>query len=229
MHSPVDALVGIDSASRIFSLAKHPKSFVSLDRADHLLTRRADADYVASVLSGWAGRYLDEVDGGGGDAARAEAAGHGQTLEPGVVEVAEAGTGKYIQLVRTGHHRLQADEPRSVGGDDAGMTPYDLLLAGLGACTTMTLRMYAERKQWPMQRASVRLRHDRVHAADCADCETVDGRIDEISRTLALEGDLDDAQRAKLLEIADRCPVHRTLSGEIKIRTRLDAGDAPSA
>lgn len=219
MHSPLDTVVGIDSASRIFSLAKHPKSFVSLDRADHLLTRREDADYVAAVLSAWAGRYLEEA--GGAPAASVEA----DALEAGVVEVAEAGTGKFTQAVRSGRHRWLADEPRDFGGDDAGPSPYDLLLAGLGACTTMTLRMYATRKQLPLEHVRVSLRHDRIHAEDCSDCETTEGRLDEIRRSLTLQGDLDDAQRLRLLEIAEMCPVHRTLAGEIKIRTALVEND----
>lgn len=230
MHSPVDTIVGIDSASRIFQHARHPRSFVSLDHADHLLTRREDADYVATVLSAWAGRYLP-------DAAEKDAAADGAIdatpetapLDNGVVEIAETGAGKFTQIVRAGRHQQLADEPESVGGDDAGMTPYDLLLASLGACTSMTLRMYAARKKWPLQHVGVRLRHDRIHAEDCRDCDTRDGKLDEIRRTLVLEGDLDDAQRQKLLEIADRCPVHRTLTGEVKIRTKLEPGSGDAA
>lgn len=230
MHSPVDTIVGIDSASRIFQLAKHPKSFVSLDHADHLLTRREDADYVATVLSAWAGRYLPGTAQEAGSADEAtETRSAESSLADGMVEVAETGDGKFIQAVRAGRHRQLADEPASVGGDDAGMTPYDLLLASLGTCTSMTLRMYAARKELPLQHVSVRLRHERIHAEDCRDCETKDGRLDEISRTITLQGDLDDAQRDKLLEIADRCPVHRTLTGELKIRTRLDTDDDAAA
>ena len=122
--------------------------------------------------------------------------------------------------VRSQRHRLTADEPAPIG-DDRGPNPYELLLASLGSCTTMTLRMYADRKEWPLDGVTVRLKHDRIHAEDCADCETKDGRIDRIRKVLTLEGDLSDEQRARLLEIADRCPVHRTLTGEIKIETRL--------
>jgi putative redox protein len=205
-HSPLDTVVDIDNASKIFLAAKHPKSFVSLDRADHLLTRKEDADYAATVLAAWASRYLD---------AEAEA--------PPVagVHVEEAGEGRYAQWVRAGRHRLRADEPAAVGGDDSGPGPYDLLLAALGACTSMTVRMYAEQKNWPLERVRVELKHDKVHAADCADCETREGRIDRIERVLTLEGDLDDAQRARLLEIANRCPVHRTLHSEVWIATTL--------
>ncbi len=143
------------------------------------------------------------------------------TADPGGVAVRERGGARFAQEIAAGSHRFAADEPADYGGDDSGPTPYDLLLAGLGACTTMTVRMYAERKGWPLDRAEVRLSHEKIHARDCADCETREGRIDRIDRRLKLEGPLDAAQREKLLEIADKCPVHRTLTGEIKINTEL--------
>jgi putative redox protein len=202
-HAPRDAIVGIENAGRIFTAAKHPKSFVSLNDADHLLSRKADAVYVARVLAAWAGRYLVEQSG---QAALAAA--------PGTVVVREAGTGRFAQEIAAGRHVLRADEPADFGGDDSGATPYDLLLAGLGACTSMTLRMYAERKGWPLERVTVRLAHEKIHAEDCATCETHEGRIDRITRRLQVTGDLDEVQRTKLLEMADRCPVHRTLKGE---------------
>ena len=205
-HSPRDTVVDIENASRIFLAAKHPKSFVSLDRADHLLTQKDDARYAATVLAAWASRYLEP-----------EAA---APAVPGV-RVAEAGEGRFAQLVTLGRHRLRADEPASVGGDDSGPGPYDLLLAGLGACTSMTVRMYAAQKKWPLERVTVDLKHDKVHAADCAECETREGKIDRIERVLTLEGDLDEAQRARLLEIANKCPVHRTLHSEVWIPTTL--------
>jgi len=139
---------------------------------------------------------------------------------PGV-RVAEAGEGRFAQLVSVGRHHLRADEPESVGGDDSGPGPYDLLLAGLGACTSMTLRLYAEQKKWPLGRVTVDLTHGKVHAVDCAECETREGKIDRIERILTLEGDLDAAQRARLLEIADKCPVHRTLHSEVQVSTKL--------
>jgi putative redox protein len=206
-HSPFDAVVDIDNASKIFLAARHPKSFVSLDRADHLLTQKDDARYAATVLAAWASRYLEP------EAAPEDAV-------PGV-RVAEAGEGRYAQLVAIGRHRLRADEPVAVGGDDSGPGPYDLLLAGLGACTSMTVRMYAEQKKWLLEHVTVDLKHDKVHAADCAECETREGRIDRIERVLTLEGELDDAQRARLLEIANKCPVHRTLHAEVQIATTL--------
>jgi uncharacterized OsmC-like protein len=138
---------------------------------------------------------------------------------PGTVIVRETRRGTFQQDVIAGGHRLFADEPANVGGLDSGPNPYDLLLAALGACTSMTLRLYAERKRFPLARVQVRLRHSKVHAADCAACETKEGTIDRIERTIVLEGDLDAEQRARLLEMADKCPVHRTLKSEIDIRT----------
>ena len=205
-HSPTDNRVGIENASRIFEAARHPKSFVSLAGADHLLTRPSDASYVAKVVAAWAERYLDLPES------------HPETAEGGVI-VSETRRGLFQQEVRIGRHRLLADEPVSVGGLDSGPGPYDLLLAGLGACTSMTLRLYAERKSLPLDRVTVRLSHSRVHAADCETCETKEGMLDRIERAITLEGELDDGQRGRLLEIADKCPVHRTLSSEIEIKT----------
>ncbi len=209
-HAPRDATVGIENAGRIFGAAKHPKSFVSLDDADHLLTRRQDANYVAEVLAAWAGRYL-----GLAQAEPLKAA-------TGTVVVQEAGEGRFAQHVAAGPHQLRADEPLSVGGEDSGPGPYDLVMAGLGACTSMTLRLYAERKGWPLERVTVTLSHDKIHAEDCADCETKSGRLDRIDRRLLVEGALDDEQRARLLEIADKCPVHRTLESEVVVTTGLE-------
>jgi uncharacterized OsmC-like protein/alpha-beta hydrolase superfamily lysophospholipase len=208
-HSPEDDIVGIDSASRIFLAAKHPKSFVSLAGADHLLSRRSDAAYVAGVIAAWAERYLDV------EARRAA----DQPGESGTVIVRETGQGRLQQEVKIGAHRLIADEPVEAGGGDAGPNPYDLLLASLGACTAMTLRLYAERKALPLDRVTVRLHHAKIHAADCESCETKEGKIDRIERSIRLEGALDPSQRARLMEIADKCPVHRTLTSEVDIRT----------
>ena len=207
LHSPRDPIVGIDHAARIFMAAKHPKSFVSLDDADHLLTKAADAAYAAEVLAAWASRYLDRPV---------------NQKVPGV-RVVEAGQGKFTEDVYAGRHRLRADEPESAGGTDTGPSPYDLLLAALGACTAMTLRLYADAKKLPLERVSVDLVQDKIHATDCAQCETKEGRIDRIERVVTLEGDLDETQRAKLLEIANKCPVHRTLHAEVLIPTRLSA------
>jgi putative redox protein len=211
LHSPIDQTVGIENAARIFEAAFHPKSFVSLDQADHLLSNPRDSRYVGRVIAGWAARFL-ELD----------------VEEPALppppegAVVVSTGAAGYTSGVQIGRHRLIADEPRSVGGADLGPAPYDFLLAGLGACTGMTLRMYADRKQWPLEGVDVQLRHAKIHAADCADCETKDGKIDRIERTITLSGPLDAEQRARLLEIADRCPVHRTLHSEIEIVTHLE-------
>ena len=207
-HSPTDELVGIDSASRIFTTAKHPKSFVSLSGADHLLSKKSDALYVANVIAAWSERYLDQPD----SVAKAES-------ETGVVTVRETRAGKFQQEIMSGPHRFIADEPVSFGGLDSGPGPYDLLLAGLGACTSMTLRLYADNKKLPLERVTVRLTHNKIHATDCAECETKEGMIDRIDRNISFEGDLDAATRKRLLEIADKCPVHRTLKSEINIRT----------
>ena len=211
-HGPLDQTVGIDNAGRIFQAAKHPKSFISLDQADHLLSRPDDAVYVADVIGAWARRFI-------GEGALAE---HRARAGEGEVTVAETGEGKFAQVVSVGgRHVLRADEPVSYGGDDTGPGPYDYLLAGLGACTTMTVRMYADRKGWPLDTVSVKLNHAKIHAADCADCENRDGKLDQIERELTLSGALDDEQRQRLLEIADKCPVHRTLHSEVKVRTGL--------
>ena len=204
LHSPRDRIVDINNAANIFMAAKHPKSFVSLDDADHLLSRAEDAAYAAEVLAAWASRYLEK----------------GMERVPGV-RVMEAGSGKFAQDILAGRHRLRADEPESFGGMDSGPAPYDLLAAALGACTAMTIRLYAEHKNLPLERVTVDLAHDKVHAIDCAECETREGRIDRIERVITLEGDLDPGQRAKLLEIANKCPVHRTLQSEVFIPTRL--------
>ncbi len=204
LHAPGDAIVGIDNASHIFLAAKHPKSFVSLADADHLLSNPRDAAYVADVIAAWAGRYLDM------DAAPAVA-----TAEPGAVVVTETRASKFQQTITAGHHSLIADEPVAVGGLDSGPGPYDLLLAGLGACTSMTLRLYADRKQLPLERVSVKLSHSRIHAADCETCETKEGMLDRIDKEITVAGALDEDARARLLEIAEKCPVNRTLKSEI--------------
>lgn len=211
-HAPGDDTVSIDNASEIFLAAKHPKSFVSLDDADHLLSRPTDAAYVADIVSAWADRYIADP--------AAPRTVYPKAVE-GTVVVEETGFGKFQQAMAAGPHTLLADEPPSVGGDDTGPTPYDLLTAGLGACTSMTIRMYARHKNLPLDGVRVELAHDKIHADDCEHCETEDGKIDRIRRKITLRGDLDDAQRAKLLEIADRCPVHRTLHSEVKIETSL--------
>lgn len=212
IHSPLDETVSIDNATRLFVAAKHPKSFLSLDDADHLLTRQADAEHVADVVAAWSARYAGIAP----PAAPAAAAG------PNAVVVRETGRGGFENHVVVGPHVLLADEPPAFGGGGAGPNPYEFLNAALGACTAMTLRMYANRKGWPLARVSVTLNHEKTHADDCIRCEEDDkARVDVITRELTVEGDLDEAQRAKLLEIADKCPVHRTLHGPLAVRTTL--------
>lgn len=222
LHSPVDNTVGIDNAGEIFDAAKHPKSYVSLDGADHLLTKATDAAFAASMIAGFANRYVDD-ESGALDAPKASAP----------VVVAETTQGPFLNHVVVGQHRLLADEPTSIGGFDAGPAPYDFLGAALGACTSMTLRMYADRKKLPLDRITVEVSHGKVHADDCLECAENDavfsgiaeGRtnmIDRFERVITIEGDdLTDADRAKLLAIADKCPVHRTLENASVIGTRL--------
>ncbi|MFL0243490.1 alpha/beta fold hydrolase [Mycobacterium sp. SMC-18] len=215
MHSPVDQVVSVTNARTIFDTARHPKSFVTLDGADHLLSDRADAEYAASVLAAWSSRYVAPSNTATADSTE---------LADGAVRVAESGPGRLTQQISARRHRLTADEPHPVG-DDAGPTPYDFLLAALGACTSMTVRMYADRKQWPLERIVVDSRHTRIHAKDCAECETATGMVDRIDRSITLIGPLDADQRAKLLAIADRCPVHRTLRSEVSIHTSESRDD----
>ncbi len=206
-HSPVDQVVDIDHAARLYQAARHPKSFISLDGADHLVSRPADVEFLAAMLSTWALRYMPEKTD--------------QPPAKGTVEVSETGDGRFTQEVRIGRHRFSADEPVEQGGLDQGPSPYDLLLAALGACTAMTLRLYAERRGFALAHVSVELLHAKIHAEDCADCETRTGLVDHIERVITLRGSLTAQERDKLLAIADKCPVHRTLHSEISVDTRL--------
>jgi uncharacterized OsmC-like protein/fermentation-respiration switch protein FrsA (DUF1100 family) len=215
-HSPVDQTVGIDNAALLYEAARHPKSFVSLDDADHLLLNERDSLYVGSVLAAWVGRYLD--------APTAPESIEALRTDNRVAVRTMAGAFRTEILARG--HPIIADEPKAVGGSDLGPTPYDLVAAALGACTTMTLRMYAERKKWPLEESVVRLSHSRVHAEDEERCETGEARLDRLDRELTLIGPLSDEQRQRLLEIADRCPVHRTLSAGVRIATELSTDSA---
>ncbi|WP_426412724.1 alpha/beta fold hydrolase [Bradyrhizobium ganzhouense] len=210
MQSPIDDTVGIDNATKIFVSAKHPKSFVSLDHADHLLTKPVDALYAADVITAWASRYVEVAK---------PAQASSSSDEPRRVVVQETRKSKFNQFITVGPHHLVADEPLAAGGQDAGPGPYDFLLAGLGACTSMTMRLYADRKSLPLDRVTVTLKHSKIYAKDCAECETQDGMLDQIERDIAMDGALDAEQRKKLMEIADKCPVHRTLTSEIRIVT----------
>ena len=206
LHSPVDEIVGVENASEIFLTAKHPKSFVSLDKADHLLSRPQDAAFAADIIAAWASRLLPQTEK--------------PKTEEGHVIVEPLGTGLFPHLVSAGSHTLVADEPRSVGGGDTGLTPYQLLLAGLGACTSMTMRMYAQRKGWPADHIRVDLTHAKKYLSDCEDCEDKPVKMDVIDRTITLGDDLTEEQRTRMMEIADKCPVHRTLESEIRIVTK---------
>jgi putative redox protein len=210
MHAPLDEIVEIDNAAALYAAAKHPKSFASLDKADHLLSNNADSLYAGRLLAAWASRYLPERDIRD-DALSAE---HG-----GVV--ARTWSDGFYTEVAAGDHALIADEPASFGGSNRGPSPYELLSAALATCTTMTLKMYAGFKKIGLDDVTVRVTHKKMHAEACADCDSEDGKIDEFRRELTLAGDLDEAQRQRMLEMADRCPVHQTLHGEVKVRTTL--------
>jgi putative redox protein len=210
-HSPVDETVSINEAEKIYRGAKHPKSFVSLDNADHLLTKAEDAEYVASTIAAWASRYVDEPENIVQKTA-AVAAGHVMVTEKNK---------QFTRTVIADSHVWLADEPVGMGGADLGPDPYEHLLAALGTCTSMTIRMYANHKKLPLDDVLVTLSHDRQHVNDCEGCETAPKKIEVISRTLTLVGDLSEENRQRLLQIADRCPVHQTLHSDIKIQTQL--------
>jgi putative redox protein len=184
---------------------------VSLAGADHLLSQRRDSTYVAGVIAAWAERYIEP-------SAAQPAADISEA--PRRVVVQETRNSKFQQTVTVGPHKMLADEPVAAGGEDTGPGPYDFLLAGLGACTSMTMRMYADRKTLPMERVTVTLKHSKIHAQDCEECETREGMLDEIERVIRIEGALDAEQRKRLMEIADKCPVHRTLTSEVRILTK---------
>ena len=208
LHSPTDEIVGIENAGFIFQAAQHPKSFVSLDGMDHLVSDEGHSRYVGSLIASWVGRYLSTETPVGG------------SVDEGWT-IARTGEARYYTEIKSNGHILTADEPVEVGGTDLGPSPYGLLASALGACTSITLRMYADRKKWPLEGITVRLRHEKIHARDCEDCETKEGRVDRITREIELQGALDAEQRQRLREIADRCPVHRTLHSEVNVQTIL--------
>ncbi len=204
IHSPQDTIVGINNAQEIYLEAMHPKSFVSLDGGDHLMTKEGDAKYVGSIIASWALRYIDILD--------QEEAPEGEVW----TRIGDKG---YTTEIIAGSHVMVADEPPSVGGADLGPTPYGYLLSGLGACTAMTLRMYADYKKIPLKEVEVKLTHDKVHKVDGENSESSAGKIDLIKRKIKITGDLTDEQRKRLIEIADRCPVHKTIEGKPEIVT----------
>lgn len=208
MHAPGDKVVSIDNAREIYSAAFHPKSFISLDTADHLLLKPADATYAARMIGMWVSRYIDACKASG--------------LETDQDVAVQIGSDKFTSEVIAGQHQFLADEPEKAGGNDLGPSPYQLLNAALGACTAMTLKMYADRKKWPLLKATIHLSHGKHYSADSSNPEKKSSKIDVFRRQIELEGDLDDKQRKRLLEIANKCPVHRTLTdNDVAIETQL--------
>ncbi|GAB4199544.1 MAG: bifunctional alpha/beta hydrolase/OsmC family protein [Wenzhouxiangellaceae bacterium] len=203
MHTPVDTVVSVSNAQQIFSHASHPKSYISLDDADHLLSDPADSAYVGRQIVTWVQRYLQPA----------------APLETAGVSASGRTDAGFLTLLRSGHHQWLADEPESYGGSDRGPGPYELLAGALAACTSMTLNMYARHKKLPVVRVHCEVEHQRIHAQDCADCASQEGKVDVLTRRIRIEGELSTEQHQRMLEIADRCPVHKTLSREIKIRT----------
>ncbi|MDA7987856.1 MAG: alpha/beta fold hydrolase [Alphaproteobacteria bacterium] len=223
LHSPRDDTVGIENAATLFGWARHPKSFVSLGDFGHLLAPAHESDYVAELISGWASRFLGSGAAATAPAktAKAPAPASASSPDDGGVEVVESlPLGDLRQEVRVRGHSFVVGEPVPIG-DDSGPTPYDVLLAGLGSCTAMTLRMYAKRKGLSLERVRVKLWHGRRHADDCERADGAAAQIEEVRRVVELEGDLSETERARLLEIADKCPVHRTLTGDLSIKTEL--------
>jgi len=211
MHSPVDELVGIEQAAMIYKQAMHPKSFVSLDNADHLLTRDRDSLYAAKVLATWASRYVGSTE---------KVATPARFVKDASVASGNKEDG-FLTGINSNGHRFTGDEPLSAGGTNLGPTPYDLLGSALASCTTMTLNFFARRENLPLEHVEVTVSHDQIHAKDCSACIKQEGKIDRFTRKILLQGDLDDEQRALLLKIADRCPVHKTLENEIRIVSEL--------
>lgn len=208
LHSPIDETVSIREAERIYKAAHHPKSFISLDNANHLLTRSEDAEYVANIVSSWSSRFVHS-----GSDTRPKVA-------KGDVNIVERDHKFALDVFSDSHHWL-ADEPTALGGNNTGPDPYEQLLAALGTCSAMTVRMYADRKKWPLDDVVITLRHGREHLSDCLDCEDAGKQLDVLERDIEFVGDLTEEQRARLLQIADKCPVHKTLTGQLAIRSNL--------
>ena len=208
MHSPQDTTVSIMNAEEIYKAAHHPKSFVSLDGADHLLSNKADSVYVGNVIAGWANRYVDlpEVE---------------QLKTKHQVVASLDNDDGFTTQMKVGNHYMVADEPTNYGGNDFGPSPYELVSAGLSACTAMTIQMYAKRKGWKIDNVEVHTNYGKTHAIDCEHCDEDSAKIDTFNREIKLESELDDKQIKRVLQIADKCPVHRTLSSQIQIITNL--------
>ncbi|MDX1477343.1 MAG: OsmC family protein, partial [Saprospiraceae bacterium] len=210
LHAPHDKIVGIENARELYEAAVHPKSFVSLDGADHLLSEKADAAYVGEVIGTWAARYIEMGD-------------RDVDLDNPKQVAVRIGNEGYTTDIKAGKHVFRADEPEDAGGNDFGPTPYGLLLASLGSCTAMTLKMYADRKEWPFEEIRVHLSHERVYRDDCDGCEDDKARVDLIAREIEIVGELEEKQRDRMLQIANKCPVHKTLEGEIRVESKIVA------
>lgn len=209
-HSPQDLTVPIENAAKIYLEAMHPKSFITLDGADHLMSNKADSLYVGQMIASWVNRYIDIPQT--------------EKLESDRDVAVRLGNEGFTTDVMVRHHGLTADEPTDVGGNDFGPTPYELISASLGACTAMTLQMYARRKKWDLQEVRVHMNHRKDYTQDMTNTEHAGSKIDHFERQLELDGDLDDTQKAKLMEIADKCPVHRTLHSDVVVKTELRKG-----
>ncbi len=221
MHAPMDAIVSINEATKIFGQAKHPKTFVSLDKADHLLSKKQDAVYAANVLACWAENY---ISGNLPSPALMAKAKTSPAPEKKVIVTGRTDQA-FLNIAEAGQHRFIVDEPLHYGGTDIGPTPYDYLAVALGSCTSMTLNGYARRKKLNVKQVSVRVEHDRIHAEDCDTCEKTEGKVDQFIRYITIEGDITEDQRTRMLQIADLCPVHKTLENEIRVVTRLEEGE----
>lgn len=206
LHSPQDTVVEIKNAEDLYRTAKHPKSFVSLDGADHLLLKKEDSLYVGELIGSWAYRYLDIPEA--------------EELDSDHQVVAQLGEEGYTTYIKAGKHQLIADEPIKIGGNEFGPSPYEFLSAALASCTSMTIHMYARMKKWPVKLVETHINHSKNHAEDCEDCKNPSAKIDSFDREILIEGDLDEKQRKRLLEIADKCPVHKTLHQKVEIKTR---------
>ncbi len=208
LHSPQDNIVGIKNAEEIYRSAKHPKSFVSLDGADHLLSRKEDSIYVGNVIAGWASRYLEIPEE--------------PILKSNHQVVAKLDNmEEFTTQLKVGKHYLVADEPETIGGNDFGPTPYGYITAGLSSCTAMTIKMYVARKGWNLKSVEVHTSYDRSHKEDCENCEDPSAKIDTFHKEVKLEGDLSEEQIARIMKIADKCPVHRTFLSETQVITKL--------
>ncbi|SDR65406.1 alpha/beta fold hydrolase [Christiangramia echinicola] len=207
MHSPQDEIVSIDHAEELYKAAWHPKSFFSLDGADHMLSNKPDSQYAGTVIAAWASNYIKETEV--------------PELETDHEVMANLGHEGYTTQMVAGRHHFIADEPVKAGGSDLGPNPYELVSSGLAACTSMTIQMYARRKKWNVDNVETHVNYSKKHADDCADCENDMAKIDSFDREISLKGDLDDKQVKRLMEIADKCPVHKTLSAKAQIKTKL--------